>query len=167
VARFVAILRHLADFPGAAVMQNLHPVVVHFPIAFLTGATVMYLAAWLARRDAWAWTALWMLAIGAAGATAAVRTGLAAGQSVMVAQSVHEQILVHHEHAMVAVWTLSVALLAWALIARPMPRRGVLGFLALLVLMTLTLAKGADYGGWMVFGYNAGGSLPQPIEFSS
>jgi uncharacterized membrane protein len=167
VARFVAILRHLADFPGAAVMQNLHPVVVHFPIAFLTGATVMYLAAWLARRDAWAWTALWMLAIGAAGATAAVRTGLAAGQSVMVAQSVHEQILVHHEHAMVAVWTLSVALLAWALIARPMPRRGVLGFLVLLVLMTLTLAKGADYGGWMVFGYNAGGSLPQPIEFSS
>jgi uncharacterized membrane protein len=167
VARFVAILRHLADFPGAAVMQNLHPVVVHFPIAFLTGATVMYLAAWLARRDAWAWTALWMLAIGAAGATAAVRTGLAAGQSVMVAQSVHEQILVHHEHGMVAVWTLSLALLTWALIARPMPRRGVLGFLALLVLMTLTLAKGADYGGWMVFGYNAGGSLPQPIEFSS
>jgi hypothetical protein len=26
--------------------------------------------------------------------------------------------------------------------------------------------KGADYGGWMVYRYNAGGSLPQPIEFS-
>src|SRR5216684_6268334 len=159
------MLRHLADFPGVAVMQNLHPLVVHFPIAFLSGATLMYFAAWLARREALAWTGLWMLALGAVGASIALRTGLAAGESVMVAPSVRAQILIHHEHAMVTVWALSIALLAWALIARPMPRRGLLGFLALLILMTLTLAKGADYGGWMVFGYNAGGSLPQPIEF--
>jgi hypothetical protein len=25
---------------------------------------------------------------------------------------------------------------------------------------------GADYGAWMVYSYNAGGSMPQPIEFS-
>jgi hypothetical protein len=36
----------------------------------------------------------------------------------------------------------------------------------LMLLMAAILVKGADYGGWMVFGYNAGGSLPQPIEFS-
>lgn len=167
VAQFGSILRHLSDLPGAAVMQNLHPLIVHFPIAFLTGATLMYCAAWLARRETWAWTALWMLAIGAATASAALGTGLAAGQSVMVAPSVREHILVHHEHAMVVVWALSLAALGWAAIARPIPRRGVLGFLAILILMTLTLVKGTDYGGWMVFGYNAGGSLPQPIEFSS
>jgi uncharacterized membrane protein len=167
VARFASILRHLFDLPGVAAMQNLHPLLVHFPIAFLIGATAIYFAAWLGGREAWAWTALCMLALGAASATAAIGTGLAAAKSVMVAPSVREHILVHHEYVMVIVWALSLILLAWAVIARPMPQRGVLGFLALLLLMTLTLAKGVDYGGWMVFGYNAGGSLPQPIEFSS
>jgi hypothetical protein len=32
--------------------------------------------------------------------------------------------------------------------------------------MAIALIKGADYGAWMVYGYNAGGALPQPIEFS-
>jgi hypothetical protein len=48
-----------------------------------------------------------------------------------------------------------------------MPRVGRAGFLLLLLAMTAILVRGADYGGWMVFGYNAGGSLPQPVEFSS
>jgi uncharacterized membrane protein len=160
-------LRHLADFPGAAVTQNLHPLLVHFPIAFLIGATAVYFAAWIARREDWAWAAFWMLALGVATATAAIRTGLVAGRSVMVAPSVRSHILIHHEHMMLLVWALSLALMAWAVLARPIPRRGVLGFLVLLLLMTAMLAKGADFGGWMVFGYNAGGSLPQPIEFSS
>jgi hypothetical protein len=47
-----------------------------------------------------------------------------------------------------------------------MPRRGRAGFIALMVVMALLLATGTDYGAWMVYGYNAGGSLPQPIEFS-
>ncbi|HLW71547.1 MAG TPA: DUF2231 domain-containing protein [Candidatus Binataceae bacterium] len=161
------MLRHLFDFPGAAVLQNLHPLVVHFPLAFLLGATALYLAAALARRENWAWVALWMLALGALSATAAIRTGLAAGTSVMVAPAVRARILLQHEHLMLTAWGLSLGLLGWAILAPPMPRRGALAFLALLLLMAGVLVKGADYGAWMVFGYNAGGSLPQPIEFSS
>jgi uncharacterized membrane protein len=161
------MLRHLLGFPGVAVLQNLHPLMVHFPIAFLTGATALYLGAAITRREPWAWVALWMLALGALGATAAVRTGLAAGQSVMVAPAVRARVLLQHEHMMLTAWVLSLALLVWAILAPPMPKRGALIFLALLLVMAGVLTKGADYGGWMVFGYNAGGSLPQPIEFSS
>lgn len=159
-------LRGVIDFPGAAALQNLHPLVVHFPIAFLTGAMLLYWAAWITRRDDWAWPALWMLAFGAFGGLLAIATGLRARNSVMVAQSVRDQLLLRHEHAMIAAFALCLISLAWAWPARPFPRTGRIGFMLLLLIMTLILAKGADYGGWMVFGYNAGGSLPQPIEFA-
>jgi uncharacterized membrane protein len=159
-------LRLVMNWPGAAVLQNLHPLMVHYPIAMLTSATVVYLAAAIARRDRWAWLALWLLAFGALGATAAVWTGLRAGGAVMVAPAVRENILEHHEHLMITAWVLSLLALVWGVAGRPLPRRGGIGFLALLLMMSAVLARGADYGGWMVYGYNAGGSLPQPIEFS-
>lgn len=159
-------LRIVANWPGAAALQNLHPLIVHYPIAMLTGATAVYLAAAIARREQWAWLALWLLAFGALGATAAVWSGLRAGASVMVAPSVRAIILEHHEHLMIIAWVLSLLSLVWGVAGRPLPRRGGIGFLALLLMMSAILARGADYGGWMVYGYNAGGSLPQPIEFS-
>ena len=68
---------------------------------------------------------------------------------------------------MTAVLVLSLLLSGWAVAARPVPRRGRIGFMTLLIVMMGLLVKGADYGAWMVYGYNAGGSLPQPIEFSN
>jgi uncharacterized membrane protein len=153
-------------FGGFEALQNVHPLVVHYPIALLTLAPVLYLIAWIAKRDSWAWAALLMLTLGTLSAAAAVWTGLRAGTSVMVAPSVRSHILVHHKHLMIAVFAMSVALSTWALAARPMPRRGRSGFMILMLTMTLLVAIGADYGAWMVYGYNAGGSLPQPIEFS-
>jgi uncharacterized membrane protein len=160
-----AALRELLNFPGAASMQNLHPLVVHFPIVFLISATVLYLIALLMRREQWAQAAFWMLMAGAAAATLGIWTGLRAEDSVMVAPTVRMHILIHHKHLMVATWIMSIVLAGWAIAARPFPRRGKLLFILLLIVMTGTLVHGVDYGGWMVFGYNAGGSLPQPIEF--
>lgn len=156
----------LPPLPGAAVLQNLHPLIVHYPVALLTGAAALYMTAWIGRREPWAWTALWMLCLGTLSAAVAVVTGLRAGEGVMVAWTVREHILDHHRHYMLAAFGLSLLLTAWALVARPMPERGRLGFVMILVVMAALIAKGADYGGWMVYGYNAGGSLPQPIEFS-
>jgi uncharacterized membrane protein len=161
-----AALQIVTRWPGVTTLQNLHPLFVHFPIALLTGATAVYLAAAVLRRDQWGWAALWMLELGAVAAGASIWTGLRAGSSVMVAPSVRENVLAYHERFMIAAGVLSLLAAVWAIFARPLPRRGRLGFLALLVVMTAVLARGADYGGWMVYGYNAGGSLPQPIEFS-
>jgi uncharacterized membrane protein len=160
------VLRSLMSWPGAAGLQNLHPLIVHYPIAMLTSSTVVYLAAAIGRRERWDWLAFWLLVFGVLGATASVWTGLRAGGSVMVAPSVREHILDHHKHLMLAAWILSLLALVWSVAERPRPRHGAIGFLALLLMMSAVLARGADYGGWMAFGYNAGGSLPQPIEFS-
>jgi uncharacterized membrane protein len=166
MAGMAARARELFQFRGFEALQNIHPLVVHYPVALLTLAALLYVVAWVSRRDSWAWTALWMLALGTLGAALAVWTGLRAGAGVMVAQSVRDHILIHHEQVMIAVFAMSAALSAWAIAARPMPRRGRVGFIALMVVMALLIVTGADYGAWMVYSYNAGGSMPQPIEFS-
>lgn len=152
--------------PGARSLQNLHPLVIHYPVVFLTGAVLFYFIGWATHRESWAWTGLWLLGLGTLAAAVAVYTGLRADDGVMIAPSVREHILYYHKRYMLAAFTLSAVLSAWALMARPMPMRGRSAFLLLLLMLAGLITKGADYGGWMVYGYNAGGSLSQPIEFS-
>jgi uncharacterized membrane protein len=153
--------------PGAQHLQNLHPLLVHFPIAFLTGAALVYFASCATGRESVAWTALWLLVLGALSAIAAVATGLYAEPGVMVAPTVRAELLVPHERLMLASLGLGSVLTVWALAARPLPERGRLLFLVLLVVLLGTLTLGADYGGRMVFDYNAGGNAcGQPIDFT-
>jgi uncharacterized membrane protein len=158
---------HLFSFPGAQHLQNIHPLVVHFPIALLLAAALMYWTGFVARRDSWLWSGMWTLVLGALGAAAAAATGLYAAPGVMLAPSVKTALLANHKQIMIAVAILSAALALWAIAARPIPARGRGVFLAMLLLMAALLAKGADYGGRMVYDYNAGGyACGQPIEFS-
>jgi hypothetical protein len=61
---------------------------------------------------------------------------------------------------------LSFVMAGWATWARPFPRRGRTLFLLLFMVTLIVMGVGADYGAWMVYGYNAGGdACPQPIEF--
>jgi uncharacterized membrane protein len=158
---------HLFVFPGVQHLQNIHPLLVHFPIALLSAATLMYWLGFLARRESWLWTGLWTLVLGALGAAAAVGSGLYAEPGVMLAPSVKTALLANHKRIMIAVLILSAFLALWAMAARPMPARGRVVFLATLVVVVALIAKGADYGGRMVYDYNAGGNAcSQPIEFS-
>ncbi|HZO81735.1 MAG TPA: DUF2231 domain-containing protein [Candidatus Binataceae bacterium] len=165
-----ALLRdaqRLFALPGVQHVQNIHPLVVHFPVALLPAAALVYWLAFLARREAWQWTGLWLLILGVLGAGAAVASGWYAAPGVMLAPSVKENLLVYHKWIMVATLALSTALVLWAALARPMPRRWRGLFLVLLLVMVGVAAKGADYGARMVYDYNAGGyACSQPIEFS-
>ncbi|MGH7914377.1 MAG: DUF2231 domain-containing protein [Candidatus Binataceae bacterium] len=158
---------NLFSLPGVQHLQNIHPLVVHFPIALLFAAALMYWLGFLARRESWQWTGLWMLVLGALGAVVAGATGLYAAPGVMLAPSVKTALLWYHKRIMITVLILSVAMAVWAIAARPMPARGRGAFLAILLLVAALIAKGADYGGRMVYDYNAGGyACGQPIEFS-
>ncbi len=159
------MLGHL--LPGARHLQNIHPLIVHFPIAFLFGAALLYFLASLARRQSMAWSGLWLLGLGTIGAAAAVASGLYAAEGVMVAPSVREHLLINHQRIMLGVLGLSVVLSSWAWIARPMPVRGGIVFLLLLLVLIAAVTIGADFGGRMVYDYNAGGNAcPQPIQFN-
>jgi uncharacterized membrane protein len=153
--------------PGAQHLQNPHPLVVHFPIAFLMGAVFVYFLAWATGRESLAWTALWLLLLGALSAAIAVATGLYAESGVMVAPLVRAALLVPHKRFMLGNVGLGSVIAVWAIVARPFPTKGRLLFLFMLLVLLAGLTKGADYGGRMVYDYNAGGNAcGQPIDFT-
>ena len=156
-----------AVLPGVGHLQNLHPLVIHFPIGFLAGAALLYVLAWLAGHESWAWTALWLLGLGTLAAALAVGTGLYAEPGVMIARSVRVALLEPHKRYMLGTLGLSAGLTVWASVARPFPARGRIAFVILLMLLLGGLSKGADYGARMVYDYNAGGNAcGQPIDFT-
>ncbi len=153
--------------PGVQHLQNIHPLVVHFPIAFLVGAALFYFLSLIFRSETFATTAFLLLFLGTLAAAAAVGTGLYGEGGVMVSRSVREHLLVVHEKLMIVTLGLSVVLAAWALIARPFPIKKRLLFLFSLLVLLGVLTVGADYGARMVYDYNAGGNAcSQPIEFT-
>jgi uncharacterized membrane protein len=56
---------------GAQHLQDLHPLVVHFPLGLLPGAALLYILAWSTGRESLAWVAFWLLILGALGAAVA------------------------------------------------------------------------------------------------
>ena len=154
-------------FPGAQHLQNVHPLVIHFPIAFLMGAALLYVAAWLLKSDRFAHSAFVVLVLGALSLAVAVATGLYAEQGVMLALSVREHLLREHKTSMLTTLAMCTMLTVWAMLARPFPKKGRLLFLFLLLVMIGVMTVGADFGGRMVYDYNAGGTAcRQPIQFT-
>jgi uncharacterized membrane protein len=153
--------------PGVQHLQNIHPLVVHFPIAFLAGAALFYFLSWILRNQTFATTAFLLLILGTLAAGVAVGTGLYGEEGVMVSRSVREHLLEVHEELMLVTLGLSIVLTAWALIARPFPKKMRCLFLFLLLVLLGIMTVGADYGARMVYDYNAGGNAcSQPIEFN-
>ena len=112
----------LAQFRGAESLQNIHPLIVNYPIAFLTASVPIYLLAWILRRELFETLGLWLLGLGTLSAAVAVYTGWSGSEGVMIAPLVREHVLEYHKWLMLAVLGLSAILSGWALIARPMPR---------------------------------------------
>ena len=153
--------------PGVSHLQNVHPLVIHFPIAFLIGSVFFYLLAVGTRKESLAVTAFWLLIAGTLAAAAAVGTGLYAEPGVMVSRSVRETLLSVHKRCMIATLAVSAGLSLWALADRPFPRKGRAVFILLFLLMLALMSFGADYGARLVYDYNAGGNAcSQPIDFT-
>ncbi len=153
--------------PGVQHLQNIHPLVVHFPIALLASAALFYFLSWIFRNQTFSMTAFLLLILGTLSAGAAVATGLYGEEGVMVSRSVREHLLEVHEEWMLVTLGLSVVLGVWAWIARPFPQKKRSFFLLALVVLLGIMTVGADYGARMVYDYNAGGNAcSQPIEFS-
>ncbi len=153
--------------PGLQHLQNIHPLFVHFPIAFLTGAALFYILAWVLKNDKLAFAAFMFLIVGTLSAGAAVGTGLYAEDGVMVSRSVRGALLEHHEDFMLATLGISIFLAVWALFGRPFPKKGRALFILVFLILLGIMSVGADYGARMVYDYNAGGNAcSQPIEFT-
>ncbi len=139
--------------PGVVVMDNWHPLVVHFPIAFLLAFWIIDCIGSILKSEAWRKLASNLLYIGTAAAALAVFAGLQAEETVQHGGNVHE-IMEQHESLGVAVLVLSLVLSLWRFLAG-----GLLsGFANVLFLfggfvLNVLILLGADLGGLMVYQY--------------
>ena len=134
-------------------MDNIHPLLVHFPIALLSAFFILDVVATLAKKPQWRAVASWFLYIGSIAAVFTVIAGFMAAGSVVHGENVHE-IMESHEHFGLSVLSLAIALSAWRIKSGGLIR-GVANtlFLLLAAMLCVLMVLGADLGGLMVYQY--------------
>jgi len=142
--------------PGISSMDNIHPMLVHFPLAFLSTFFVLDVIGTLARKQHWRNVASWLLYFGAAAAAFTVMAGFIAANTVAHGDEVHE-IMERHEHFGVSVLSLAALLSAWRWKAGGVIQGGANSFFLILAgLLCVVMLLGADLGGLMVYKYGVG-----------
>ncbi len=139
--------------PGISSMDNIHPLLVHFPLAFLSTFFALDVIATLAKKQHWRNVASWLLYFGTVGAVFTVIAGFIAANTVAHGDDVHA-IMERHEHFGVSVLSLAVLLSAWRLKSGGIIQGGANSFFLILAgLLCVLMMLGADLGGLMVYKY--------------
>jgi uncharacterized membrane protein len=134
---------------GISSLANIHPLLVHFPIAFLSLFVVVDLIGTRTKKPDLRKFAGNLLYLGTFFAVLTVWAGLHAAETVPHGHNVHE-IMERHEHLGISILGLSLALSAWRL-RRPVEGWGIYNFLSVILMGMLIF--GADLGGLMVYKY--------------
>jgi uncharacterized membrane protein len=140
-----------AILPGIAGLENIHPLFVHYPIAFFTAFFLFDFFGVVAKKEKWRYVASCLLYVGTIAAAVTVVAGLFAAESVEHGEAVHE-IMERHEHIGISVLSLSLFLSAWRLKQWGLhSKAGNTAFLCLAGFLCVLLSLGADLGGLMVY----------------
>ncbi len=152
--------------PGLKSAINLHPMLVHFPIAFWIAASAMWSYA-LFRDRAGAWrSGLWLHSAGVATAVAAVAAGYL-GTSLMGHDAPgHGEVHVHRD---IMLWATGVSALVtclgWWELRGARIRRGWLFLLS--IIQSVVMTVGADRGAVLVYQMGVGVEVETPAAHHS
>lgn len=139
--------------PGIASLQNIHPVFVHFPIAFLTGFFLLDVIGAFSYKNHWRQAATWFLYFGTVTAAITAAAGFLAAETVAHGDNVHD-IMERHELYGFTILGLSVGLSLWrsqlkSLVCDVLNS----AFMMLSTVLWIFIVLAADLGGLMVYGY--------------
>jgi uncharacterized membrane protein len=132
-------------------LQEVHPAIVHFPLALLPAAVAADLLARATGSETLRAMGRVLMPAAAAGAAVAAVTGLVAQEEV-AADGVAQDLLVTHRSLNLTLVTLSTALAAWRL-RRERPSTG---YLALALAGLGAMSYSAYLGGKMVYEHGVG-----------
>jgi len=150
--------------PGLAGMDNIHPLLVHFPIALLSCFFILEVLGFILKKPCWREAASYFLYLGALGTVITVIAGFQAAYTVIHSETVHH-IMLRHQHFGVTVLTLAVILSIWRLKSGVTLKGGKQYFFLLLSgLMCLLMVLGADLGGHMVYNYGTAVNAVQSTD---
>ncbi|MGZ8903958.1 MAG: DUF2231 domain-containing protein [Methylobacter sp.] len=139
--------------PGIASMDNIHPLLVHFPIAFLSAFFALDLVGALAKKSQWRSVANWFLYLGTVSAVFTVITGINAADSVIHGEDVHG-IMERHESIGISVLSVAAILSIWRMKSGALIQGAAnVFFLIVSALLSVLIMLGADLGGFMVYKY--------------
>jgi len=142
--------------PGLAIMSNIHPLIVHFPIAFLSAFFFLDVVGSLFQNENWRRAASILLYFGAVAVLCTVAAGLQAAETIPHGDAVHK-IMEQHEHLGFTVAFLTVILAVWRIIAgEKLKRFANFLHLGVAALILIVMTMGADLGGLMVYKYGVG-----------
>jgi uncharacterized membrane protein len=150
--------------PGITGLDNLHPLLVHFPIAFLSTFFALDLVGTITKNPESRRVATWLLYFGTVAALITVIAGLIAAENVAHGSNVHD-IMERHEQIGIAIFSTTVLLSIWRIKSGILPKGGANNFfLFLSALMCLLMMLGADLGGLMVYKYGVAVEAAQAPE---
>lgn len=139
--------------PGIAALDNLHPLLVHFPIALLSCFFLLDFFGTVFKKTLWRDIAGGFLYLGTLFAVFTVMAGFMAEESVPHGGNVHE-IMERHEMLGISVLSLAAFLSIWRWLAHGKIKGEVnIFYLLLSAVLCVLLALGADLGGLMVYKY--------------
>lgn len=147
------------------VIPNWHPLLVHFPIAFLSLSAVLYIATLLVPETAplraeWHTVARWSLWLGFAFALVAAAAGWQAFNTVAHDEPSHAAMTVHRNWALATLAAYAPFVL-WTAVRRRNPSEPGIVFAVFLLLPTLLLAVTGYRGAELVYRHGLGvESLP-------
>ena len=139
---------------------QLHPIIVHFPVALTVVAALYDVGRWIFDREQLLSSGFWsgstpLLILAMLGAFAAVATGLIA-EPIDPGNEVHELIESHQLLAFIATGLLAT-LTFWRIGLRgTFPRKAGFLYLLLLIAAAVVVGYGAYLGGQMVFQHGVG-----------
>lgn len=140
----------LFGFTAVKELFNIHPMFVHFPVAFLPGAFLLFSLGIVFRKAELNAAGRACLYMAVAGAIAAVTTGLLAEGSFPHNDTIHRMMGTHETLAWI-VLGLSGMLSAWSFFQAGHRPKAAWAFLALLGLTNLVVMQDADIGARMVY----------------
>jgi uncharacterized membrane protein len=135
---------------------NLHPLLLHFPIAFVFGFIFTEVYGVIFKKTGIRQWASGLLYLGGIGAVLTVVSGLTAAETVPHGAQVHE-IMEWHQRAGITVAVLTVALGIWRRVGGiPQSAMAMALSMALTLVIAGVLFLGADMGGMMVYQHGVG-----------
>jgi len=137
-------------------MIELHPAIVHFPVALITIAAFFGAMSLFTKKELFKEIAFWNLLLGVIGAIAAVLTGLIEEQNLAHNDEIH-QVLVKHKFTGFGILILSFVLLTWIWVRKKRVGKGeYFAWVLFLVIGTAAVFYQGILGGKMVFEQGAG-----------
>ena len=140
----------LLGFSGLREVFNVHPALVHFPLALFPSALLLYGLGIMMKRPSWIVAGRACLYLAAAGTVVTIVTGLQAEDSLPHNERIHHMMMTHLRIGLM-VGILAAILTMWSFVHRAQQPKGAYAFLLLLAMATYLVLQNGDLGSRMVY----------------